>query len=188
MTFFYSLSSPNPTLLSILINWLAKSVEVYHVILFLPKNCLVFWKKQPWVSLADVTLLVGVHKYLLNFWFTRVEDCYIRVSQNQKWGPSDFCLKRALLCHESQLLYILLYGNHSHCLERKRAMWSWQYDNTIIYFGTFLFKISIMPANSILMHCASWWKIYIVHFLLYRLFYHQIHPVSCDYVGILYQW
>ncbi len=27
-----------------------------------PKNCLVFWKRQPWVSLADVTLLVGVHK------------------------------------------------------------------------------------------------------------------------------
>ncbi len=49
----------------------------------------------PWVSLGDVTLLVGVHKYLLNFWFKRVEDCYIRVSQIvkiQKWGASDFCL------------------------------------------------------------------------------------------------
>ncbi len=30
----------------------------------LPKNCLVFWKRQPWVSLADVTLL-GVYKYRL---------------------------------------------------------------------------------------------------------------------------
>ncbi len=49
--------------------------------LLLPKNCLVFLKRQSWVSLADVTLLVGVHKYLLNFWFKRVEDCYIRVSQ-----------------------------------------------------------------------------------------------------------
>ncbi len=38
--------------------------------LLLPKNCL--------VSLVDVTLLVGVHKYLLNVWFKRVEDCYIR--------------------------------------------------------------------------------------------------------------
>ncbi len=55
--------------------------EVYHVMLLLPKNCLVFWKRQPWVSLADVTLLIGVHKCLLNFWFKRVEDCYIRVSK-----------------------------------------------------------------------------------------------------------
>ncbi len=71
--------------------------------LLLPKNCLVFGKRQPWVSLADVTLLVGVHKYLLNFWFKKVEDCYIRVSQivKPKVGPPDFCLKRAernLLC------------------------------------------------------------------------------------------
>ncbi len=49
--------------------------------LLLPKNCLVFLKRQPWVSLADVTLFVGVHKCLSYFWFTRVEDCYIRVSQ-----------------------------------------------------------------------------------------------------------
>ncbi len=49
--------------------------------LLLPKNCLVFWKRQPWVSLADVILLVGVYKYLLHFWFERVEDSYIRVSQ-----------------------------------------------------------------------------------------------------------
>ncbi len=64
--------------------------------LLLLKNCLVFWKRQPWVSSADVTLLVGVHKYLLNFWFKSLEDCYIRVSQivKKKWGPSDFCLKR----------------------------------------------------------------------------------------------
>ncbi len=63
------------------LNWLGEFVEVYHVMLFLPKNCSVFWKRQPWASLADVTLFVGVHKYLLNFWFKRVEDCYIRVSQ-----------------------------------------------------------------------------------------------------------
>ncbi len=54
--------------------------------LLLPKKCLVFLKRQPLVSLADVTLLVGVHKYLLNFWFKRVEDCYIRVSQIVKMG------------------------------------------------------------------------------------------------------
>ncbi len=42
--------------------------------------CLVFWKRQPWVSLADVTLLIGVHKCLLNFSLKRVEDRYIRVS------------------------------------------------------------------------------------------------------------
>ncbi len=46
------------------LNWLGEFVEVYHVVLLLPKNCLVFWKRQPWVFLADVTLLVGVHKYL----------------------------------------------------------------------------------------------------------------------------
>ncbi len=65
------------------LNLLGEFVEVYHVMLLLPKNCLVFWNRQPWVSLADVTLLVGVHKYryLLNFWFKRVKDCYIRVSQ-----------------------------------------------------------------------------------------------------------
>ncbi len=45
------------------------------------RKTFVFWKGQQWVSLADVTLLVGVHKYLLNFWFKRMEDCYIRVSQ-----------------------------------------------------------------------------------------------------------
>ncbi len=41
----------------------------------------VFQKRQPGVSLADVTLLVGVHKCLLNFWLKRVEHCYIRVHQ-----------------------------------------------------------------------------------------------------------
>ncbi len=90
------------------LNWLGEFVEVYHDVLLLPKNCLVFWKRQPWVSLADVTLLVGVHKYLLNFWFKRVEDCYIRVSQ--KWGPSHFCLKRAernLLFKSLPLGYVL---------------------------------------------------------------------------------
>ncbi len=46
-----------------------------------PENCFVFWKRQPWFSLADVTLLVVVHKCLLNFWFKRVEDYCIRVSQ-----------------------------------------------------------------------------------------------------------
>ncbi len=46
--------------------------------LLLPKNILVLGKRQLWVSLADVTLIVGVHKCLLNFWFKRVEDCYIR--------------------------------------------------------------------------------------------------------------
>ncbi len=71
--------------------------------LLLPKSCVVFWKRHPWVSLADVTLLVGVHKYLLNFWFKRVEDLHQSKPdfKNQKWGPSDFCLKRAernLLC------------------------------------------------------------------------------------------
>ncbi len=49
--------------------------------LLLPKKCLDFWKIQPWVSLADFTLFVGVHKSLSNFWFKRVEDCYIRVCQ-----------------------------------------------------------------------------------------------------------
>ncbi len=39
------------------LNWLGESVEVYHAMLFLPTNCSVFWKRQPWVSLADVTLL-----------------------------------------------------------------------------------------------------------------------------------
>ncbi len=28
----------------------------------------------------NVTLLIRVHKCLLNFWFKRVEDCYIRVA------------------------------------------------------------------------------------------------------------
>ncbi len=37
--------------------------------------------RQSWVSLTDVTLLVRVHKCLRNFWFKRVEDYYIRVSQ-----------------------------------------------------------------------------------------------------------
>ncbi len=67
--------------ITIWLNWLGEFVEVYHVVLLLPKNCLVFWKRQPWVSLADVTLLVGVDKYLLHFWFKRVEDCYIRLSK-----------------------------------------------------------------------------------------------------------
>ncbi len=90
-----------------------KSMEKFMFYLFmllLPKNCLVFWKRQPWVSLADLTLLVGVHKYLLNFWFKRVEDCYIRV--NQKWGPSDFCLKREernLLCKSLLLGCIFMF-------------------------------------------------------------------------------
>ncbi len=35
--------------------------------LLLLKNCLVFGGKEPWVPLADVTLLVGVHKCLCNF-------------------------------------------------------------------------------------------------------------------------
>ncbi len=71
--------------------------------LLLPKKCLVFLKRQPGFSLADVTLLVGVHKYLLNFWFKNVEDLHQSEPncKNQKLGPSDFCLKRAgknLLC------------------------------------------------------------------------------------------
>ncbi len=75
--------------------------------LLLPKNCLVYWKRQPWVSVADVTLLVGVHKYLL-FWFKRVEDLHPSEPncKNQTWGPSDFCLKRAernLLCKKAYL-------------------------------------------------------------------------------------
>ncbi len=49
------------------LNWLGESVEVYHDMLLLPKNCLVFCKRQPWVSLADITLLVEVHKYW--YWF-----------------------------------------------------------------------------------------------------------------------
>ncbi len=40
-----------------------------------------FLEKTTWGSLADVTLLAGVHKCLYNFWFKRMEDCYIRVSQ-----------------------------------------------------------------------------------------------------------
>ncbi len=49
------------------------------------------------------SLLVGVHKSLSNFWFKRVEDLQQSepICSNQKWGPSDFCLKRAernLLC------------------------------------------------------------------------------------------
>ncbi len=38
-------------------------------------------ERQPWFSLVAVALLIGVHKCLLNFWFKRVEDYYIRVSQ-----------------------------------------------------------------------------------------------------------
>ncbi len=34
-----------------------------------PKNCLVFLKRQPWVSLADGALLIGVHKSHCSFWF-----------------------------------------------------------------------------------------------------------------------
>ncbi len=59
--------------------------------------CLVFLKRQPWVSLADVTLLVGVHKRFSNVWFKRVEDLH-QSDPNckiQNWGPSNFCLKRA---------------------------------------------------------------------------------------------
>ncbi len=48
--------------------------------LLVPKNCSEFWKRQPWVSLADVTLLDGVHKCLSNFLFKRLEEFYIRVS------------------------------------------------------------------------------------------------------------
>ncbi len=62
---------------SVGLNRLGTSVEVYHAMLLLSfsrKNCLFFWKRQPWVSLADVTLLVGVHKCLWNFWFKRVKD------------------------------------------------------------------------------------------------------------------
>ncbi len=62
-------------------NWVLPSLEVYHVMLLLPINCSVFLEKTTMVLLADVTLLVGVHKYILNFWFKRVEDCYIKVSQ-----------------------------------------------------------------------------------------------------------
>ncbi len=80
--------------------------------LLLPKNCLFFLKRQPWVSLADVTLLVGIHKYLLNFWFKRVEDLHQSEPncKNQKWGPSDFCLKREernLICKSLPLAYVL---------------------------------------------------------------------------------
>ncbi len=41
-------------------------------------------------------------KSLSNIWFKRVKDCYI------KWGPTDFCLKRAernLLCKSLPLWY-----------------------------------------------------------------------------------
>ncbi len=70
--------------------------------LLLPKNYLVFWKRQPWVSLADVTLL-GVHKSLSKFGFKRVEDLHQNEPNcsNQKWDPFDFCLKgaeRNLVC------------------------------------------------------------------------------------------
>ncbi len=81
------------------LNWRGGFVEIYHAIMLLPKNCLVFWKRQPWVSaseklfsflekttmgfsqqkrfsflekttlnsLADVKLLVRVHKCLATF-------------------------------------------------------------------------------------------------------------------------
>ncbi len=55
--------------------------------LLLPKNCLVFLEKTTiMVSLADVTLLIGVHKYLLKFCFKRVEDLHQSEpnSKNQK--------------------------------------------------------------------------------------------------------
>ncbi len=63
------------------INWLRESAEVHCAMLLLPKCFLFFWKRQPYVCLADVTLVVGVHICLLNLWFIRMEDCYITVSQ-----------------------------------------------------------------------------------------------------------
>ncbi len=82
---------------------MGESVEVYHAMLLLLKNCLVFWKRLQWVSLTDVTLHVGDHNNLSNFWLKRMEDLHESEPKcsNQKWGPSDFCLKRAernLLC------------------------------------------------------------------------------------------
>ncbi len=41
------------------LNWLGEFVEVYHVMLLIPKNCLVFWKRQPWVSLADLNCITA---------------------------------------------------------------------------------------------------------------------------------
>ncbi len=46
-----------------------------------PEKLFSFLEKTTRVSLADVTLLVGVHKSLSNFWFKGVEDRYIRVGQ-----------------------------------------------------------------------------------------------------------
>ncbi len=63
---------------------LGESVEVYHAMLLLPKNCSVFLGRQPWVSLADLTLLVGFHKCPRNFWFNIVEDCYIIVRMRRR--------------------------------------------------------------------------------------------------------
>ncbi len=67
-----------------------------------PEKPFVFWKDNHG-SLADVILLVGVHKSLSNFWFKRMQDFHqIEPNcSNQKWDPSDFCLERAeryLLC------------------------------------------------------------------------------------------
>ncbi len=107
------------------LNWQGEPVEVCHAMLLLPKNCWVFWKRQPWVSLAEVTLLVGVHKYLRNFWFKRVEDLHPSEPncKNQKWGPADFSLKRAernLLCKSLPLgcvpLIIVITSNNLYQL------------------------------------------------------------------------
>ncbi len=102
------------------LNCVGEFLEVYHVMLLLPKNCLVFWKRQPCVSLADVTLLVGVHKYLLNFWFKRMEDCYIRVSQIARfyWSTNYFVALNVNMISKTKLSikYILSYNcfeNHS---------------------------------------------------------------------------
>ncbi len=69
--------------ITLLIDWLIKlgGVCTSTMLCCFSRKTLVFWKRQPWVSLADVTLLVGVYKSLSNFWLKRVEDFYIRVSQ-----------------------------------------------------------------------------------------------------------
>ncbi len=89
------------------LNWLGEFVKVYHAMLLPPKICLFFLKRQPWVSLVNVTLLVGVHKCLRNFWFKRVEDCYIRLSQTVE-TKSGFLLT-FVLKQQKEIYYVKAY-------------------------------------------------------------------------------
>ncbi len=54
------------------LNWLRGVCRGLPCYAASPEQLFSFWKRQPWVSLADITLLVGVHKSLSNFWFKRV--------------------------------------------------------------------------------------------------------------------